>query len=125
VRYLQAVARLAPGRSLADANRELAVVAARLAATYPETNKGWSARATPVDLRSTAGYRSAFGALLGIVGLFLLITSVNLAGLLLARSARRRVELAVCLSLGARPWRLGRQLLVEALALAAVGCVFG
>ena len=120
-RYVQAVARLAPGRSIQDANRELQVVAARLAAAYPDTNRGWTTRAATIDPRSSSSYRAAFGTLLGIVGLFLMITSVNLAGLLLARNTRRRAELAVCLSLGARHLRLGREIVIEALALAAVG----
>ena len=124
-RYVQAVARLAPEAAVATVDRELSRTAADLAASYPASNKGWTARAQSLDSRDRSGYGAAFGALLGMVGLFLLITSVNLAGLLLARTAKRRTELAVCLSIGARPWQLGRQLVFEALALAAGGCAGG
>src|SRR4029078_9557771 len=60
-----------------------------------------------------------------IVGLFLLVACTNLAGLQLARNATRRVELAVCLSIGASRWRPARMLLAESALVAFVGCLGG
>ena len=64
-------------------------------------------------------------ALFGGVGILLLITCVNVAGLLAARAAARRPEIALRIALGARRSRLFRQCLVEGLVLAALGAVAG
>ena len=124
-RILQAVARLAPGRRLDDAAAELKARATTLAQTYPATNQGWTAFAVGAAVTASDSSRAAFQALLGIVGLFLLIACTNLAGLLLARNAGRRTELAVCVSMGASRWRLVRSLLVESTLLAGAGCAVG
>jgi putative ABC transport system permease protein len=82
-----------------------------------------------VDLIPAAGglpeFRDRYGkpaqALLGIVCALVVLGSVNLAGVFLARAAARRRDLSVCLALGARRTRIVRQLLSETLAVAVIG----
>jgi predicted permease len=124
-RLIQAVARLAPGRTIEDASAEISARAKHLTQTSPATNTGWTATVSGAGATTSQSSRVAYQALLGIVGLFLLIACTNLAGLLLARNAGRRTELAVCLSMGASRWRLARSLLVESALLAAAGCAAG
>ncbi len=63
--------------------------------------------------------------LMGMVGIVLLLTCVNLAGLLLARGSARQRDLSICQALGAGRWRLMRQLLTETLLLALLGAGVG
>ena len=124
-RVLQAIGRLASGRTAADAAAELTVRAKAVAAAYPGGNVRWTAAVTPAAVTVSSTSRRAFEALMGIVAVFLLITCGNLGGLLLARNATRRAELALCLSLGAPRWRLARMLLAETTLLAGAGCAAG
>ncbi|MBN2595008.1 MAG: ABC transporter permease [Sedimentisphaerales bacterium] len=63
--------------------------------------------------------------LMGMVGIVLLLTCVNLAGLLLARGTARQRDLSICQALGAGRWRLIRQLLTETLLLALLCAAVG
>lgn len=124
-RFVELIARLRPGISLARANQDLATFAARLAKTEPGSNAGWTTRAQSVSRQTTGAYRAAFGTLLGMVGLFLFVGSANLASLLISRNLARRSELVLALSLGASRGRLIRELLIESSLLSAAGGLAG
>jgi predicted permease len=70
-------------------------------------------------------YQTALGLLMGVSALLLLLACLNVAGLLMARSAARQREMGVRRSLGATRGRLVRQLLMESLLLALVGALLG
>ena len=100
-------------------------IAAQLEREYPERNTGWSVNLVPVHEQTVDQIRPALQVLAGAVLLVLLVSCVNVANLLLARSTVRRRELALRMALGARRGRLVWQMLVESMSLAAMGGVAG
>ena len=86
---------------------------------------GADVRLKPLRDHLVAGIRVRSLLLLGVVVLVLLIAIVNVANLIIGQTAARQRELALRASLGATPGRLARQLLTEALVLAAVGGILG
>ncbi len=123
--WLFVLARLRPGVVPERAQQEMTLLLKREAKNYPEEHRGHDS-VTVYPL-----WRSPFGAnqflsmllpmLMSIAGLVLLLACANVANLMLVRSAARRRELAIRMSLGASRWRLVRQLLVESLVLAMAG----
>ena len=118
--------RLKPGVSLAEAEADLQVIAARIAKQYPATNQNWGVHVTPLRnywfLKQT---QYTLWALLGAVGFLLLISCANVANLLLAKASTRRKEVAVRASLGASRTRVFLQFLTESLVLSVTGGVLG
>jgi len=122
---VQCLARLKPGSGLPQAAAELDAISRSLAEQFPKTNANVSARIAPLADDLARDARTPLLILLGAVGVILLIGSVNVANLLLARGVGRQREFAVRFALGARPGRLVRGLLTESALLGAVGCAAG
>lgn len=136
--WLQVMARLKPGMTLAQANAGINVVfhryvtsssaAAKLSA---DEMKGYSQQQIKLEsgARGSSMLHGSFAeplkVLMALVALVLLIACANLANLLLARGAARQREFAVRLSIGATRSRLIRQLLTESFLLAFLGAAAG
>ena len=120
--YLGDIARLSTGVSIAQAESEMAGIAARLEKQYPKTNTGWTTVITPLSQSGgVQEIRPALFVLLGAVGFVLLIACANSANMLLARATVRQREIAVRLTMGASRGRLVRQLLTESILLSFIG----
>ncbi len=126
-RSLEVYARLKPSASENRARAEMAAIAARIAATHPQTNKGWGANVLSLQEYSIrdANVETALVFLMATVGFVLLIACANLANLLLARNSGRQREFAIRAALGAGRLRLARQLFAECLLLSLAGGALG
>jgi putative ABC transport system permease protein len=120
-----AIGRVKRGAALQQVNADLKQIAAQLEQAYPATNKGLSATVVPSIDQSVGAIRPALLILLAGIAFVLLMASVNVANLLLARSVARERELATRVALGAGRSRIVRQLLTESLMLAAVAGIAG
>ena len=126
VRIMEIVARMKPGVTVAQASAELNGIARGLSEQYPNDNRRLGqAAVVPLRQSMVGDVRTSLFVLLGAVGVVLLIASVNLASLLLARASVRERELAIRAALGAERARLVRQLFTESLMLAVAGGVLG
>ena len=121
---LNAVGRLRPGTSLESAQADLLGVATRVAAADPGI-AGWTANVFHLGDELVRGLASPLYILLAAAGLVLLIGCINVANLLLTRSAIREREVALRQALGAARSRLVGQLMVESAELAIAGTLLG
>ena len=122
---LHVFARLRPGVTVAGAQREMSAIAAQLRAEHPDTNDRVGVAVVGIREQFLGKLDLATRVLAGGVAIVLLICCANIAGLLLARAAGRRREIAVRAALGAGRWALIRQSLAESLIIAAAGAGLG
>jgi predicted permease len=117
--------RLAPGRSIAEAQTEMTLLADHLRTLHdphsdlakPVTAVLWPGSPFPLPIKHNAGLRYAILLIMTAVGMVLVIACANVASLQLARAASRQKELSMRLSLGASRVRIIRQLLTESALL--------
>ncbi len=124
-RWFKLLGRLAPGATLSQVNQQVRATAAALAAADPKDDQGRGARAV-----SDFSYRMERAGMTGlvlfvIVGCVVLLGTLNLAQIMLARALARSPEVALRLSLGAHRRTVARQLLVENLLLGTFGLAAG
>lgn len=124
-RSLTVVGRLADTATGDRAQREMTVIASRLATTYPDSNAGWGVRVIGAQEQLVTTVKPALLLISTAVGFLLLMVSANLANLFLARLSGRRTEIAVRAALGAGRFQLVRQVLAESFVLSIAGGALG
>jgi predicted permease len=123
--FLQVYGLLRPGVSLASATQEMSDISLQLEHEYPATNRGLSTSIVTLRAQLLGGSRLAIFVLASGVVILLLITFINVAGLMIARAANRQREVAVRVALGASRLSLLRQGLAESLVLSIGGSILG
>lgn len=124
-RWFKIIGRLARGAEIAQVNEQVAATAKALEIADPKANHGRGARAVG-DFKYRVAQAGTTGIVLfAIVGCVVLLGTVNLAQLMLAKALTRGSEVALRLSLGARRATVARQLLVENVLLGLFGLIAG
>ena len=119
------VAKLKVGVTLESAKTHLETIGARLATSFPDSNRNKSFTVTPLRDQLVGPVRTTLYFLMGAVVLVLLIACTNVADLMLARATARSREMAVRAALGAGRWHIIRPLLAESAILAIAGGSLG
>ncbi|MFZ1916594.1 MAG: ABC transporter permease, partial [Terriglobales bacterium] len=122
------IGRLKPGLTLAQAQARLTAMAAQLRHDFPTDyppQAQWTIEIQPLQETLVGNVRPMLLVLLGAVILIVVIVSLNIANLLLARASGRQQEMAVRLALGASRGRMVRQMLTESMLLSLIGGAAG
>jgi len=123
---MRVIGRLRPGITIGWAQASADQVAADARKNFTiENTAGYAIRVEPMRQHLVSEVRPAILALMGAVIFLLLIACANVANLLLVRASLRQHELAIRSAIGAGWWDLARQILAEALLLAAMGALGG
>lgn len=122
---LSAIGRLRTGVDEAAAQRDLDDIAASLTRAYPRSNSDVRGQLEPLAHRLIGPSAPTIKALFGAVVFLLLLATVNVSNLLVARSVSRRRELSIRAALGCGRGRLVRQSVVESGLLTMAGGLFG
>ena len=123
---MRVIGRLRPGITIGRAQASADQVAADARKNFTiENTAGYAIRVEPMRQHLVSEVRPAILALMGAVIFLLLIACANVANLLLVRASLRQHELAIRSAIGAGWWDLARQILAEALLLAAMGALGG
>lgn len=124
-RTYNAIGRLEAGTTIDQARADMDRIAANIARDNAESNAGWGVTLVPAHEQVVGDIGNTLWVLFGAVVLVLVIACVNIANLLLARSARTAREFAVRAAIGASQWALLRRSLVESGSLAGLGGLAG
>ncbi|QOY90898.1 ABC transporter permease [Paludibaculum fermentans] len=125
-RGLNAIARLHPGVSPAQADAQVRAISERIAKEDPQNGEQWRGSVRPLSDRVIPkAARASAGAMFGAVGFVLLIACANVASLQLARGTQRHRELALRAALGASRGTLVRLQLVESLLVSLLAGAVG
>jgi predicted permease len=119
------IGRMSPGVTVSEAETELCGIKKQLNAEYPEFKRECTVNVVSLKEVYAGNARPTLVVLLGTVALVLLIACANVSNLLFARCNARTREIAIRAAIGARSWHIIRQMLVESLLLAFVGCLVG
>jgi predicted permease len=120
-KFLRVIGELRRGVTPAMAEEDLTAILRRA----PEQPGDVRVRLVPLKDDLVGSVRVALFATQAAAALILIVTCINVAALLLARAVKRQGEMALRLSLGASFVQIGRQLMIEAMLLSAIGCAAG
>ncbi len=119
------IARLRPGVTLNQARAQMETIESHIAPPSFMSRLQMTVRVVSLQNQFVGSLRRSLFALLSAVGFLLLMGCANLSNLLLSRAIARQREMAIRSSLGASRSRLIKQLLIESMVLAALGCAAG